>query len=373
MRFLTFSVFAALLSAPAFAADVGTYRPGTPYSSTVATGADVCDNQCAGDAQCRGWNYVKPNPRAAGICEFLSSVSTPIASQISISGENHAAAPYYAGLTAGRTNTVRVGEPVVANPVRVGEAPLNRRVVRQAPPKRIQTQQTSTQSVQDMSLTAQQNRYRRGLAPTPQTAQSKQAQRPAPNGRPMFRPILDAPTQQVPGQQMQAPQPRQLHPRQAQTHQSQARTPQNRSSRRATGPRRAPAQAASQFQNPPFQPSRPPFSQQTGQPYPPQAAAQQMAPRGDSRPPIGQPIASPRAPAGPQRSTPSQRLAQFASQTPAPVIFPASTGPMALDPQQARQSLFGKLNDDVAMPSANAVPTKPVAEGPLEDILAGGH
>jgi len=137
MRVLTFSVFAALLSAPAFAADLGTYRPGTPYNSTVAGGADVCDNQCAGDAQCRGWNYVKPNPRAAGVCEFLSSVSTPISSQISISGENRSAAPYYSGLTTGATNTVRVGTQPPTNTVQVGQAPSTRRVVRQAVPQRV--------------------------------------------------------------------------------------------------------------------------------------------------------------------------------------------------------------------------------------------
>jgi len=54
MRFVTLSLFAALLSAPAFAADQGTYRPGTPYNSTVAGSANACDSQCTGDAQCRG-------------------------------------------------------------------------------------------------------------------------------------------------------------------------------------------------------------------------------------------------------------------------------------------------------------------------------
>ena len=54
MRFLTLSLFATLLSAPAFAADLGTYRPGTPYSSSPAGGADVCESHCAGEAQCRG-------------------------------------------------------------------------------------------------------------------------------------------------------------------------------------------------------------------------------------------------------------------------------------------------------------------------------
>jgi len=72
--------------------------------------------------------------------------------------------------------------------------------------------------------------------------------------------------------------------------------------------------------------------------------------------------------------TPSQRLAQFTAQTPAPAI--SATGPVALNPEQARTSLFGKLNDDVvltsSMPTASAVPTQPVAEQALGEILAGG-
>ena len=123
MRLITLSLFATLLSAPAFAADLGTYRPGTPYSSTVAGGADVCESHCSGDAQCRGWNYVKPNPRAAGICEFLSSVSAPIASSVSISGENQSASSFSSRVKLGGTNTIRVGTQVTPrqNTVTVGQ------------------------------------------------------------------------------------------------------------------------------------------------------------------------------------------------------------------------------------------------------------
>lgn len=371
MRILTLSVFAALLSAPAFAADPGTYRPGTPYGSTVATGADVCDNQCSGDAQCRGWNYVKPNPRAAGICEFLSTVSAPISSQISISGENQAAAPFYSGLTAGQTNTVRVGAPVVAEPVRVGEAPPRRRVVRQALPERVQTQTTSTRSVQNMSLTEQQNRYRQGLAGTP-TVQNQQTQ-PAqprtrsaalqpqgrqamPNQRPMFRPILDAPAQ-VRGQQVP----------QFQT-QPQVQPARQHASRRVTGPRRV-QQPTQGYAAPQFNDPRAQLARET-------QAQQQMPSGGQSRPPIGQPIPAPQAAiqGQPQRPmTPSQRLAQLAAHTQISAGALQSTGPVALDPQQARKSLFGSLNDDVAIPTASAVPTQPVAEQALGEVLAGGR
>ena len=379
MRFLTFSVFAALLSAPAFAADLGTYRPGTPYSSTVAAGADVCDNQCAGDAQCRGWNYVKPNPRAAGICEFLSSVSTPISSQISISGESQSAAPYYSGLTTGGTNTVRVGTQPKAstNTVRVGQAPSSRRVVRQPVPQRVAKQQASYTSVENMSLTEQQNRYRQGQAGVPQVAPrttpqaalgaTPQGQRPVQNQRPMFRPILDAPSPQIRGQQ----------PRGQQMRQPQAQPTRRQASRRATGPRRVQGQRAQQgqrlqgqgtptpqFQDPRMQPSAQ-MPQQARQAY------QQPQQRGQSRPPIGQPIPAPQVAARPQAMTPSQRLAQLTAQTPVQAV--PLTGPVALNPQEARTSLFGNLNDDVAIPSASAVPTLPVAEQPLGEVLAGGR
>jgi len=365
MRLLTFSVFAALLSAPAFAADLGTYRPGTPYSSTVAGGADICDNQCAGDAQCRGWNYVKPNPRAAGVCEFLSSVSTPIASQISISGESQSAAPYYSGLTTGGTNTIRVGtQPKSStNTTRVGQASPGRRVVRQPVSQRVTTQQASTQPVENMSLTAQQNRYRQeqlGASQTrPQAA--PQMQRQVPGQRPIFRPILDAPSPQIPRGQNPGQQTRGQNVRQR-----QAQPTRRQASRRATGPRRVQGQgtAVPQFQDPRAQMPQQ-FSGQARQPY------SQPQQRGQSRPPIGPPIPTAQAPARPQPTTPSQRLAQLTAQTQAQVA--PVTGPVALDPGQARKSLFGNLNDDVMMPTANAVPTKPVSEQSLGEILAGGR
>ncbi len=387
MRLLTFSVFAALLSAPAFAADLGTYRPGTPYSSTVAGGADVCDNQCAGDAQCRGWNYVKPNPRAAGICEFLSSVSTPISSQISISGESQFGGASYSGLTAGATNTVRVGtQPQSStNTTRVGQAPSGRQIVRRPVPQRAVTQQASTPSVENMSLTAQQNRYRQGQVGVPQSSPHAAPQIPrqglVPAQRPVFRPILDAPAQQIPTHQVPAPQIQGQ-----QLRQPQVQPVQRQASRRATGPRRLQGQSVQgqgaptpQFQDPRFQDPRyqdPRFQnpgaqlpqQVTGQAPQSYQQTQASQQRGQSRPPIGQQIAAPQAPRRP--STPSQRLAQLTAQTQAQPV--SATGPVALDPEQARQSLFGKLNDDVGMPTASAVPTLPVTEQPLDEILAGG-
>ena len=279
MRFLTVSLFATLLSAPAFAADLGTYRPGTPYNSAAAAGADVCDSQCAGDAQCRGWNYVKPNPQASGICEFLSSVSAPISSQISISGENVSASSFSSRVTTGATNTVRVGTQSArrTNTVKVGQTPPARRVVTQAPTKRIMPQQASTQSIENMSLTAQQNRYRQGhIAQSKTAAQTpvRQAGRQAlPQQRPMFRPLLDAPTQQRAMQPAQQPR----------TQQPQMQRPQQQTSRRVTGPRRvttqAPAQVAPQYRAPYAQQTRPHNGNAQQRPTP-----QQMAPVKAQRP-----------------------------------------------------------------------------------------
>ena len=217
MRFITLSLFATLLSAPAFAADLGTYRPGTPYSSTVAGGADVCDSHCAGDAQCRGWNYVKPNPRAAGVCEFLSSVSSPISSPISISGESQSANSFSSLVTSGGTNTIRVGTQTAPRPntVRVGQSASGRKVIRQAPTQRITPQQASTRPIENLSLTEQQNRYRNtqpGLRPSPVRPQAPRAVAPQSQTyspqqqayiaaqRRLFRPILDGSTPQAAGQ-----------------------------------------------------------------------------------------------------------------------------------------------------------------------------
>jgi len=365
MRLLTFSLFATLLSAPAFAADLGTYRPGTPYSSTVAAGADVCDNQCAGDAQCRGWNYVKPNPRAAGICEFLSSVSAPIASQISISGESASAMSLSSRVTQGQTNTIRVGTQPTSrsNTVRVGQSPSGRRIVRQAVPQRILPKLTAPAGVENMSLTEQQNRYRQGQGQAPVKVAAPIYRQPAQARRPMFRPLLDAPSAA-----MRTQQPAQRNQRPIQ------RPVDRQASRRATGPRRAvapQANVAPQYQNP--RGLMPQAQPQMRQP-------QQVMQRGSARPPVGQPVpaaqtqTSPQA--RPQRSTPSQRLAQFKAQTQSQAQAVQPNGSTALNPEQARTSLFGRLNDDVksapAMPTASAVPTMPVTEQPLDDVLAGG-
>lgn len=372
MRLFSVSFFATLLSAsvlsaPVFAADLGTYRPGTPYYSTVAAGADVCDNQCAGDAQCRGWNYVKPNPRAQGVCEFLSSVSTPVSSQISISGESMSAMPLSSRVTAGGTNTIRVGTQPAPRTIttRVGQTPSGRRVVRQALPQQVQPRTTPQAGVENMSLTEQQNLYRNGQSrPSAKPAQA-QTQPIVSGQRPVIRPILDGPSRANVAPQVQQPQ---IRPSQVQ------------SSRRMTGPRRIQTNQnmpMQQFKDPRYQAgqgnptlARPQMAQPQTQRPP------QMMHQGAAKPPIGQPIPATQLPRRPQPTTPGQRLAQFKAQTQAARSAVPPTGPIALSPQQAQKSLFGRLNDDVAttseLPTAQSVPTQPVSEQPLDEVLAGG-
>ena len=115
---------------------------------------------------------------------------------------------------------------------------------------------------------------------------------------------------------------------------------------------------------------------QAPQGQPQQFTQQQAERRGSSRPPVGQSIQAPQKPVRPQPSTPSQRLAKLAAQTRTQANAAPVTGPIALNPEQARQSLFGRLNDDLkaaAIPTSSAVPTQPVAEQPLDEVLAGGR
>ncbi|NNC37804.1 MAG: hypothetical protein HKO02_10140 [Hyphomonadaceae bacterium] len=117
---LTFSFLATVflsqsLAMSAVAADQNTYRPGQAYLKTAANSHEVCAQQCQGDAQCRGWNFVRPNPRTAtGICEFNARVATPVRSAISVSGEVMTSVDSLMSraIPAG-TRTRRVGTPTV--------------------------------------------------------------------------------------------------------------------------------------------------------------------------------------------------------------------------------------------------------------------
>lgn len=100
------------LAQTAFAADLGQYRNGSPYQSVIAEGADICESHCAGDALCRSWNYVKVNPKALGVCEFNSNDVPPVPSAISISGANIGNV-HRRNVLRGGVNTVRVGTEVM--------------------------------------------------------------------------------------------------------------------------------------------------------------------------------------------------------------------------------------------------------------------
>jgi len=374
MRVFSILALTTVLSAPAFAADLGTYRPGSPYHSVVAPGADVCESHCAGDAQCKGWNYVKVNPRAPGVCEFNAKAVNPIESAISISGQGGMSiAP---NLMQGDTNTVRVGTSVKKTPrtntVTVGRAPSGRRIVREAVPQRVQPSKTvARRPVQGGSLTSQQNQYRAATGhAAPQTRQ-------APQGYPQSR-------QQQPRPQQQAARPQMRQQQMAPQGQRLMRDPRIQApQQRQQGPR---------FQHNLDGAPVPPQIMMARQPQPQtrQAPQQQTyAPQG--RPPIGVPIgqqaARRTAPVPQQRAIPKASVNDPVTHSNgAQRVEAAAQRQAQMSYEQAQQSLFGKLNDDVQaprpmtsapqdpnapIPTSQARPTQPVEQGTL-GALAGG-
>ena len=146
---------ALIASSFALAQDPGTYRPGSPYSAAQATDAAVCSAQCSGDAACRGWNFVRSNPRQkSGICEFNSLAVDPIQSPVSVSanissvsnitGQNH--------IISTGVRTTRIGSPSPARP-RITQASTPTKTVSparqaQTQPRQIQAQQIQAQQPQ---------------------------------------------------------------------------------------------------------------------------------------------------------------------------------------------------------------------------------
>lgn len=105
------------VSGPAFAGDLNTYRTGNAYLKVPAPGAQSCEAQCNGDAQCKGWNFLRSGaPNGSGICEFNSQISGLSAHPYAISGL--ASSSSYAGgtLVQGATRTTRIGQPVTIRP-----------------------------------------------------------------------------------------------------------------------------------------------------------------------------------------------------------------------------------------------------------------
>ena len=124
-----------LLSSPAYGADQNTYRAGAPYLKTVAESHMQCAAQCRGDAQCRGWNFIRTTPGAlTGICEFNSRAATPISSPVSISGAVMSDVdPLLSRAVQGGSHTVRVGTPDYTAPQAQVRHVSPRRIVKRQP------------------------------------------------------------------------------------------------------------------------------------------------------------------------------------------------------------------------------------------------
>ncbi len=116
-----FSIFAGLVlaffgpSMDSYGAEQNTYRAGQPYMKTQAQTHVQCEQYCRGDAGCKGWNFIRTNPRNQfGICELNGRKVLAQSSPVSISGEMNSYAvnrPNHTIPKQGRT--VRVGTPIV--------------------------------------------------------------------------------------------------------------------------------------------------------------------------------------------------------------------------------------------------------------------
>ena len=398
MRLFHILAFSTLLSAPAFAADLGTYRPGSPYHSVMAPGADVCENQCAGDAQCRGWNYVKVNPRAPGVCEFNSKPANPIQSAISISGQGaDSIAP---NLSVGSTNTVRVGTSAIAT-----QRPAFRRtsqtrnVVRPPIPQQIRPEQ----------MVARRNALNGNL--TTQAIQSPAVQQSSPTQRIVRHPI----PQQIRPDQMVLRRPvpnANLSAQQNLHRQSRAHAqswPQNSQQIQQQRAQQLAAHSQAQprlLRDPRIANQRPVPGQQfqynlDGSPrvIDPRFAnlnavqgAGAVPPQG--RPPIGVPISGKSQtlrsqavlPQGSVNNPVTHQNAQSRIREAEIAAAQAGQQRQNLSIEQAQESLFGNLNDDVKSPrplvnlpvdpdapiaTAQSRPSLPVYQEPL-GVLAGG-
>lgn len=409
----------------ALAADLGQYRPGSPYQSVIAQSADICESHCAGDAQCRSWNYVQPNPNMAGVCEFNATNASPVPSSVSISGTNSfghetAGTHFNDRLVAGGTNTIRVGaQPAAAQRSAVREPKSNRRIVREPVPNNIKAQTASTRPVIKRSnagsLTAQQNQYRSGQATAPQRMQppqqAPQAMPPQYQQQAIRAPKAISPTQNRSGQPPQSnavPQfrynlgdqaypsaPQMQRPAAPNTYAGPSNNPQNynaqahnpqirpqavlpqnlqhqathnpanvRNRRHQQGPTN---RQAALLQNQMQQPLQAQGRQvQQGQAYPPQNATpqptQNYASAQQAWPAIAAPNMERRA-----ANRPVTHMDSRGHQMTSNPMAPQSPQSLAqgLTAEQAHQSLFGKLNDDVRVPSsglnAPVDPNAPIA------------
>jgi|GEM_PF-1503149 len=403
-KFLIVSSATLLMSGAAQAADLGQYRPGNPYQSVMAPGAGVCETHCAGDAQCRSWNYVKANPNASGVCEFNANDVPPVASAISISGSNQSSS-YRQGVVPGGTNTIRVGtQPraqTQASPQVASSSPT-RRIVREPvgwqsvpQPASIERQRT----ISDVkvgthtevrraggSLPSQQA----GVAAMPQTfrydlgdrAAPQQTQRSHPPSLPNAATPLRSGGQAYPPQNLALEAGRspytQPYPRE-QAGERQPDMAERTGRRRQQGPsmqRSVTPQMAYRAAPQAGLPGQMPTPNQAvspGQPYPPQSGyASNVAPQQTRQ------QAGVRQQAMVRRSannpvTYGSTYTRLVRPSPNGGPSQARTLAQGLSAEQSQQSLFGKLNDDVQVPNSGAtVPMDPNAPIPTMSSRVSG-
>lgn len=337
MRLTLLTCTFALVAAPVFAADLGTYRPGTPYHSVIVPTANVCESQCDGDAQCRGWNYVKAAPQAPGVCEFQSSISNPISSAISISGVSNTAMPLSSRVIEGNTNTIRVGTAVTPKPVTTTQTQSARQIVRQPVPG----QYPGTYPTQQPGLRPALGAY---TGPQPQLTQPMLSRGPARQSHQShnMRPVVPQNAYQPAYGQPQYAQPYQAQPIQGRPPIGQPIAPaprlqapaQGQYTRTLQAPQLIPAQTQPQAYRQPQTYNQP---QAYAQPQPYSQPAAQPMPRASANNPV---------------SWESIRAPQFAPQQP-----------------QQQSNLYGQLNDDFSpsapMPTTGSYPSQPVMQMPL--------
>lgn len=344
--FLTFTLLTStsgLIAAPVLAADLGTYRPGTPYHSVIVPTANVCESQCDGDAQCRGWNYVKAAPQAPGVCEFQSSVSAPISSAISISGISGAARPMSSRVVEGNTNTIRVGTAVAPR----ATAPQAAETLTTGSGRQINRQAVPTQY--SGAYAAPQPGFRPAL--DGYSAQPQEMTRPATSRGPA----------------RQSPQMRQIPPRRAnvaprpadgQYQYSPTQTLQTPQSYQGRPPIGEPIAPMPRGQNQVFGQVNTPSMTQAPAQMPARSAAQ---PQAYAQP---QNYTQPTSHVAPQTYQAQPRQAETMPRSSA--SHPISWESIRAQPAQAQPSLYGHLNDDVrpssTMPTVRSYPAEPVTE-----------
>ena len=407
-KFLIVSSATLLMSGAAQAADLGQYRPGNPYQSVMAPGADVCESHCAGDAQCRSWNYVKANPNASGVCEFNANDVPPVASAISISGSNQSPS-YRQGVVPGGTNTIRVGtQPQTGpqSPEQITSSSPHRRIVRESVPSQSPTRPASTNrqrvisggnsgivgaQPESMRAVGSSSPQQARVAAMPQTFKYDLGDRAAPQRAPMPNSQMSNPQSPRPyNSGGQAYPPQNPMPQAERSTYTQPYPPQHAGEGKPdvaerTGRRRQQGPSMQRSVSPQMVyrsapqaglPSQMPAQNQSalqGQPYPPQsgyapnAAPQQTRQQPDVRQQAmvrrsaNDPVTYGSTQTGPVRSNSNGAPSQ------------ARNLAQGLSAEQAQQSLFGKLNDDVQVPNSGAtVPVDPNAPIPTMSSRASG-